>query len=274
MVQRDLQPANLMVLPGDRLKICGFGMARMVDASTMQTFAGIVGTPVYMAPEQWLGQPVDHRTDLYAFGAILFTLLTGRPPFVSDRTEGLMGQHLHAKPPRVRAERPDVPAELDRLIVDLLAKRSAQRPGRSAEVLARLRHVEGALTSSTPQATFPAERPVPSTAPAEPAATRLLPSPLSCRALLAAGVLSVAAAVAVPLVLINESAFQPPLTLAGHEAPTRVEAVAFRPDGASLVTASGDRTAKIWNGRTGALVVTLTGHRNPVEVVAFSVPRS
>ncbi|HEY8415299.1 MAG TPA: serine/threonine-protein kinase, partial [Thermaerobacter sp.] len=171
VVHRDLKPANLMVTADDRLKVCDFGIARMADASTMHTFTGRVGTPIYMAPEQWAGDPVDHRTDLYALGGILFTLLTGHPPFTSERLEGLMGQHLNAPPPHVRDERPDAPAALEELIVDLLAKKPDQRPEHTTDVLAHLRRIRRALirpassASALPDSGTPAQRPSPPSGP-------------------------------------------------------------------------------------------------------------
>ncbi len=115
------------------------------EASTSATFTGVVGTPSFMAPEQWLGQPVDKRTDLYAFGAILYMMFTGRPPFVSERVEGLLGQHLRTRAPRVRSVRAETPAGLDGLVAKLLAKKAAQRPADAGEVLARLERVARTL---------------------------------------------------------------------------------------------------------------------------------
>ncbi|MER7764964.1 serine/threonine-protein kinase, partial [Streptomyces sp. NPDC097619] len=82
VVHRDLKPANLFLLPGDRLKICDFGIAHSADATAGITVTGrVFGTPAYMAPEQWRGERVDARCDLYALGCVLYALLTGEPPF-------------------------------------------------------------------------------------------------------------------------------------------------------------------------------------------------
>ncbi|MEO3786804.1 serine/threonine-protein kinase [Actinocorallia sp. B10E7] len=128
IVHRDLKPGNLVLLPGDRVKVCDFGIAHIAEATTTHTLMGQqVGTPAYMAPEQWLGDDVDHRTDLYALGGILYTLLTGRPPFRGTSVTTLMGQHLNLEPSPPRELRPDTPAHLDRLVLALLAKNPADR---------------------------------------------------------------------------------------------------------------------------------------------------
>ena len=82
VVHRDLKPANLFVLDGGQLKMCDFGIARAIDATTHLTATGqAIGTPAYMSPEQCLGQQVNERSDLYSLGCVLYALLTGQPPF-------------------------------------------------------------------------------------------------------------------------------------------------------------------------------------------------
>ncbi|MEO3782634.1 serine/threonine-protein kinase [Actinocorallia sp. B10E7] len=136
IVHRDLKPGNLMLLAGDEVKICDFGIAHIAEASASYSLDGRqIGTPAYMAPEQWLGQPVDHRTDLYAVGIILHALLTGTPPFPGPTVTAFMGQHLTLPPPRIT--RPDIPRHLGELIHGLLQKDPDQRPDH-AFVLASL----------------------------------------------------------------------------------------------------------------------------------------
>ncbi|XVQ06816.1 protein kinase domain-containing protein [Spirillospora sp. CA-255316] len=139
VVHRDLKPANVMALAGDRVKICDFGIARWQDAATSQTLRGrLTGTPLYMSPEQWRGGDIDHRADLYSLGCVLYALLTGRPPFAGESLPVLMARHLSADPPPLRRIRPDIPADLDRLVGDLLAKDPAARPATAEAVAARL----------------------------------------------------------------------------------------------------------------------------------------
>jgi hypothetical protein len=149
IVHRDIKPANVMVLDGDRLKICDFGIARFVASTTDLTGKGIIGTPSYMAPEQFEGEPVDGRTDLYALGCLTHQLLTGVPPFRSDQGAGaLMRAHLTLPPPRVR--RPDVPADLARLVTDLLAKDPAHRPADATQVRERFRAIDDGYSNRPP----------------------------------------------------------------------------------------------------------------------------
>ena len=136
VIHRDLKPANLMLIEADRIKICDFGIAQIVDSPAGDTFGGrSVGTPLYMAPEQWRGLAVDRRTDLYAFGAILYVLLTGRPPFLGGTVYELMEQHLKVTPVDPRRIRQDIPAPLAQLVMALLAKDPADRPADAAQVL-------------------------------------------------------------------------------------------------------------------------------------------
>src|SRR5206468_11968689 len=85
IVHCDIKPANIMVLPGDRVKLTDFGIARLVrehGASSSVTTTGMtLGTPLYMAPEQVEGRQLDGRADIYAVGAVMYELITGRPPF-------------------------------------------------------------------------------------------------------------------------------------------------------------------------------------------------
>lgn len=159
IVHRDIKPANVMVLDGDRLKICDFGIARFVASTTNLTGKGVIGTPSYMAPEQYEGEAVDGRTDLYALGCLTHQLLTGVPPFRSDQGVGaLMRAHLTLPPPRI--QRPDVSADLARLVTDLLAKDPAQRPAGAAQVRERLRAIDDRYVTGS--ATTAASATVPS----------------------------------------------------------------------------------------------------------------
>ena len=128
VVHRDLKPANLFVLDGGLLKICDFGIAWAVDSTHLTVTGQAIGTPAYMSPEQCRGEQVDKRSDLYSLGCVLYALLTGQPPFAEGQPLAIMLQHLNTAPAAPRTIRPDVPPELDRLVLDLLAKDPARRP--------------------------------------------------------------------------------------------------------------------------------------------------
>lgn len=144
VVHRDLKPANLFLLAGGRLKICDFGIASTLDASTVITRTGLaVGTAPYMAPEQCRGERVDARCDLYALGCVLYALLTGAPPFGSDGGPVMMWRHVKEAPRSVREIRPEVPPALDALVLRLLAKDARERPDSAGEVARLLRSASG-----------------------------------------------------------------------------------------------------------------------------------
>ena len=147
IVHRDLKPDNIILVPddevaiGERAVILDFGIAKLSDPQSMSnTRSGMMmGTPGYMSPEQCRGAgEVDHRTDLYALGCILFEMLTGRPPFVGEGPGEVMGMHQFVEPPALRSLRPDVPPDLDALIAKLLAKKIDQRMQRMSEVQSAL----------------------------------------------------------------------------------------------------------------------------------------
>ncbi|MCX5145632.1 protein kinase [Streptomyces sp. NBC_00320] len=146
VVHRDLKPANLFLLPGRRLKICDFGIAYSADATAGWTVTGrMFGTPAYMAPEQWRGERVGARCDLYALGCVLYALLSGAPPF--GQSEGpyvLMRRHIEEAPLSLREVGAPVPPELDRLVRALLAKDPEARPESAQSVGKTLRGLRGA----------------------------------------------------------------------------------------------------------------------------------
>lgn len=164
IVHRDIKPANLMLLSGGRIKICDFGIARFAEATGDLTLeGGLVGTPAYMAPEQWEGKNVDARTDLYSLGCVMYALLAGHPPFLSGQPLNILKQqHLHDKPPRLGSCRPDVPTGLQELVAELLAKRPDDRPTSARAVSAKLDAWSSAVVAACPQ---PGQRVKTSTAP-------------------------------------------------------------------------------------------------------------
>jgi hypothetical protein len=155
IVHRDIKPPNLMVSPEGRVRLCDFGIAHLMVATTELTAAGSsLGTPSYMAPEQFRAEPVDPRTDLYALGCVLYELLTGAQPFDGGgNPHALLHQHLNQPPPAPRFRRPDVPEPLDRLVLDLLAKNPAERPPSADAVAAFLRSPATAAQATVAQTT-------------------------------------------------------------------------------------------------------------------------
>jgi serine/threonine-protein kinase len=140
VVHRDIKPANVLITPAGAVKVCDFGIARLqsTEHAGLTGPATAIGTSAYMAPEQASGDTVDARADLYALGCVLYAMLTGGPPFTGDSPLSVVWQHLHRPPAPVAAHRPGIPAALDALVSQLLAKNPADRPASAAEVRARL----------------------------------------------------------------------------------------------------------------------------------------
>jgi len=135
VVHRDIKPANLMVTASGLVKILDFGVAILHGASALPKLTRIgmtVGSPPYMPPEQVLGNPVGPASDVYALGCVLHEMLTGRVPFVETRARSYQDYHVNTPAPSPRAVRPDVPTELDELVLAMLTKRPRARPEAAA----------------------------------------------------------------------------------------------------------------------------------------------
>ncbi len=137
VIHRDLKPANI-ILMGERVKVLDFGIARMGEGQVRMTLTGeVVGSPLYMAPEQIQGKALDGRCDLYALGVITYTLLAGREPFVGETPTAVVYQHLRDAPPDIRRFHSDLPAPWIAFLACLLAKDPKERyPDTSATVAA------------------------------------------------------------------------------------------------------------------------------------------
>ena len=148
LVHRDIKPANLWLeAPNGRVKVLDFGLARPVDTEIELTGSGaVVGTPAYMSPEQARGEKVDHRTDLFSLGAVLYRLGTGRLPFEGPTTMAVLMALGTQEPTPVRELNPALPESLAALSHQLLAKRAEDRPQSADDVVRRLRAIAHELT--------------------------------------------------------------------------------------------------------------------------------
>src|SRR3989441_6453018 len=137
-LHRDLKPGNVVLTAAGTPKILDFGLAGLLHASQTATdltrSGAVFGSLPYMAPEQLRGEEGDSRTDVYAFGAMLYEMATGRRPFEKDRPEALMFEILHGATHPARSLRPETPAELDRLIESCLSKNPESRPASAGAV--------------------------------------------------------------------------------------------------------------------------------------------
>jgi serine/threonine-protein kinase len=175
VVHRDLKPDNVFLVEQKddrpRVKLLDFGIAKLTggaDQRIERTRTGaLVGTPLYIAPEQARGQAVDAHTDIYSLGVMTFELLAGRLPFDADNAADLIAKHLTETPPRLRSITPGAPAAVDDVIAEMLAKEPARRP-----TLARVKQVLVEAAGADPALSIDA----PPTVPAKPgAAVRFAP---------------------------------------------------------------------------------------------------
>lgn len=151
LLHRDVKPGNLIVAPGDRVKLTDFSIARETGETMLTLRGSLVGTVEYMSPEQIREEDVDVRTDVYALGAVLYEMLTGRPPFVRDTATTevwpLMEKILNEPPRLPRELNPAIPAELETLVMRALAKSAADRVASMDELLIGLRKIGGGATT-------------------------------------------------------------------------------------------------------------------------------
>jgi serine/threonine protein kinase/Tol biopolymer transport system component len=145
IVHRDVKPANVIVAPDGRVKIVDFGIAKLSDQSRITRAGAAVGTAGYMSPEQFHGELVDARTDIWSLGVVIYEMVTGRPPFTGDSEVEVARAILGRSPRPMVSLRPGVPPPLERLVRHALAKRVEDRTASMDAMRAELLDLAPAL---------------------------------------------------------------------------------------------------------------------------------
>ena len=285
IVHRDLKPGNIM-LTKSGAKLLDFGLAKLKTAGGMgaegltaqvtqseplTSQGSILGTLQYMAPEQLEGRNADARSDIFAFGAVVYEMVTGRKAFEGDSQASLIGAILHTVPPQVSAVHPEVARPLDRLVAKCLAKDPDRRWQTASDLVDDLRWI-----SEAPDAEQTGDMP----APAKPA-WRVLPWMLAAAAIVAGVLLGRAWFEGSTVAPVQELTrftvdLDPGLRLSGG-APLEVAEFALQrpsrqslllsPDGRHLayLASDGDKTRIYWRPMDQAQSVPLPGTEGPYE---------
>ncbi len=158
IIHRDLKPANILLSSTNGksesesdaaqhtvAKIADFGVARVFSQGQLTGSGHFIGTALYMAPEQAAGKPATKRSDFYALGCMMYTLLTGRPPFNGNSLAELVHKHQFAQPERPARLISDLPHDVDELVMTLLSKQPTQRPADGSILLKRLESIRSKL---------------------------------------------------------------------------------------------------------------------------------
>jgi predicted Ser/Thr protein kinase len=156
MIHRDVKPANVLLEKGGRVILTDFGIAKILTGPSYTVTGATIGTPAYMSPEQGLGKPGDHRSDLYAMGVMLYQLTTGQLPFEADTPLAVMLKHVSEPLPMPRVVKPELPEGMERIILKAMAKNPDDRFQSADEMLAQLDNLDTASLLPIPPASMAA----------------------------------------------------------------------------------------------------------------------
>ncbi len=285
LIHRDIKPANVLLeSPGGRVKLTDFGLARAAEDIKLTQTGFVTGTPMYMAPEQALGEELDERADLFSLGAVLYQMATGHPPFAGSTALAVLRKITDSQPTPIRELNADIPESLVKLIDQLLSKKPEDRPECTASVAERL---AGMLSELGPLSPLQ----VPSIPMCEnemaqfarTAANPVVPQDVKCanaKRKLIFGLICASLGVVLTLALIvpmlmrepqnsasqgttpSEPVIEPVAVLSGNAGP--VWTVAFTPDASTLAMGIDDGTVKLWDVPGKRIKATIKAHPGPV----------
>jgi WD40 repeat protein len=265
LTHRDIKPGNIMLeAPNDRVKLTDFGLAKAAEDVKLTLSGYVTGTPLYMAPEQAIGEEPDHRSDLFSLGAIMYEMSSGQPPFSGHTPLVILKQVSEAKYRPLKELNPEVPEWLADTIDMLLAKKPADRI-QTANHLVELLEFEWALTRTTSDD-------LPTVCQVE-ARKRTIRNRLIATAIgttfLSLGLLGgwiiahrAPSAPAVP-------ASTEPVAVLASNAGT-ISSVAFDPAGNTIASAVEDGSVRLWDWKANSIQSTLNVHKGTVTSVRFA----
>jgi WD40 repeat protein len=292
LIHRDIKPANILLEAGTgRVLLTDFGLARAVEDVKLTQTGFVAGTPLYMSPEQARGEPLDHRSDLFSLGSVLYAMCAGTPPFQGSSPFVVLRAVTEDNHRPLHELNPQVPDELVEVIDKLLAKKPDERIQSAAEVAVLLTEMEASLPA----------QPAPTTARSRQT-TRLVAA--DSRTWLKRNGLWIAAAILNlnALLFLTElmkltqwtvlgqrgqiitantpSADKAPQPVAIDEGPKPrvtfdagmgpIWSIAVSPDGALLAAALDDGTVRLWDARAERLKSRIAAHKGPVRSIAFN----
>jgi len=156
VVHRDIKPQNILIDKNNIVKLSDFGIAKIFSGSDITMTGFTLGTPEYMSPEQALGKNIDHQTDLYSLGIVMYEMLVRRPPFTANDPMAIAYKQVHETPPPPSMKRKDTPKRLEMIILKALKKNKEERYRSVEEMLDHLDSVDpderttGTTTASMP----------------------------------------------------------------------------------------------------------------------------
>ncbi|MBS0201254.1 MAG: serine/threonine protein kinase [Planctomycetes bacterium] len=274
LIHRDIKPGNILLeSPGDRVKLTDFGLARVADDVKLTTPGFVTGTPLYMAPEQALDKEADPRSDLFSFGAILYEMCAGEPPFTGNSALAILKQLSEVKHRPLRELNPEIPEWLSRTIDHLLEKRPEDRI-QSAAHLAELLDYEWALMKTSSE-----DVPVVCQIALRKRAQRNRRIAIGVGAtFLTVGLMAgmfLANRNRTPVVPVDptakpalKSSAEPVATLAASAGS--VWSVAFDKSGKNLAMAVEDGNVRLWDIASQSVSATLTAHRGMIYALRYS----
>ena len=269
MVHRDIKPANILIeKETNRVKLTDFGLARATDDVKLTQTGMVTGTPLYMSPEQTLGETADERSDLFSLGAVMYEMATGSSPFEAPTAVGVMKRIMDELPTSPHKVNALIGKPLSDLIMSLLAKKPADRPESSSAVATALASI---VTQHGPISPLQ----VPAVAATE---VKKLSGTYrrSERRWAMAAWLAAAAAILIAtmtyFVLRPETGDSfPSVVLSGN--PGTVWSVDFSPTGETLAAAIEDGSVRIWNIADQSLEKSFNAHRGIVWMVEYHPTR-